>query len=75
MPWIEPKKNWLNKPVLKNPPIDVVEDASDIVPCVVYHKLLCPLCGTDKSQVYKTSVPVRYHRCGTGHRFKSVEKT
>lgn len=42
---------------------------------VLYHKLRCPKCKSDKVSVYVTKRPLRYHKCKKcGHRFKSVEK-
>lgn len=42
---------------------------------VIYHVLRCPKCKSPKIRVYRTMLPVRYHKCHEcGHRFKSVEK-
>ena len=42
---------------------------------VIYHVLRCPKCNSPKVRVYRTMLPVRYHKCHEcGHRFKSVEK-
>jgi len=42
---------------------------------VIYHRIKCPKCNSDKVPVYDSShIPVRYHKCADcGHSFKSVE--
>jgi hypothetical protein len=44
---------------------------------VIYHKVCCPKCGSDKAPVVNSSnLPVRYHKClDCGHTFKSIEIT
>lgn len=42
---------------------------------VEYHVMRCPICGSEKTKVYSTVRPVRYHKClYCGANFKSVEK-
>ena len=42
---------------------------------IIYKKLRCPECGSDKVPIHTTKKPIRYHKCGNcGHNFKSVEQ-
>jgi len=42
---------------------------------VIYTKIRCPKCGSEKCPVYDSShLPIRYHKCECGNTFKSVEK-
>ena len=75
--WIN-RKDWLKdyvKPREKeNPAIE--EGNEKQIHGVVYHILRCPRlqCRSDNILTYKSSPPVRYHRCkDCGIRFKSFE--
>jgi len=45
---------------------------------VIYTKVRCPKCGSDKCPVYDSShLPIRYHKCSDpncGYTFKSIEE-
>jgi len=56
----------MGKPAKKKPEKDEV---------VVWHKIKCPKCKSEKVPVYSTQGRIRYHKCAEcNHNFKSIEE-
>lgn len=80
--WIDRHKGWLKDHTRRQEDRDREERSEesgkeeyDNNNYVLFIPTRCPKCESKNTKIYKTNVPVRYHKCKLcGHKFKSYEK-